>query len=71
MHLTRNPSSGKVMQKTGMKHEGTRKEHIIKWEQFEDIEEYDEDEILEEEENDYEDDDEDEEEILHLDESYQ
>jgi ribosomal-protein-alanine N-acetyltransferase len=40
MHLTRNPASGKVLQKVGLKHEGTRRGHIIKWDIYEDIEEY-------------------------------
>ena len=39
-HLTRNPGSGRVMQKLGMEHEGTRRRHVCKWEQFEDIELY-------------------------------
>lgn len=39
-HLTRNPASGRVMQKIGMQHEGTLKQHILKWDQYEDIECY-------------------------------
>jgi [ribosomal protein S5]-alanine N-acetyltransferase len=39
-HITRNPASGIVMQKIGMKHEGTLREHIKKWGLFEDIEDY-------------------------------
>lgn len=39
-HLTRNPGSGRVMQKLGMKHEGTRRRHVCKWSQFEDVELY-------------------------------
>ncbi|MEM8530587.1 MAG: GNAT family N-acetyltransferase [Chloroflexota bacterium] len=36
-HLTRNPASGRVMQKIGMTYEGTLREHICKGEQLEDI----------------------------------
>jgi ribosomal-protein-alanine N-acetyltransferase len=39
-HMTRNPASGRVMQKTGMKHEGCLRQHIKKWGKFEDIEGY-------------------------------
>lgn len=39
-HLTRNPASGRVMQKLGMQHEGTRNKHTKKWDRFEDIELY-------------------------------
>jgi RimJ/RimL family protein N-acetyltransferase len=39
-HLTRNPASGRVMLKAGMKYEGKRRQHILKWEQFEDVELY-------------------------------
>ena len=39
-HLTRNPASGRVMQKIGMKHEGTSREAVKKWERFEDLEAY-------------------------------
>ena len=39
-HLTRNPASGRVMQKVGMKHEGTLRQHVRKWDKFEDIEYY-------------------------------
>jgi [ribosomal protein S5]-alanine N-acetyltransferase len=39
-HLTRNPASGRVMQKIGMRHEGHLREHFLKWEVFEDIEVY-------------------------------
>ena len=37
-HLSRNPSSGRVMEKLGLIHEGTRRQHILKWDVFEDIE---------------------------------
>jgi ribosomal-protein-alanine N-acetyltransferase len=36
-HLTRNPSSGRVMQKIGMRTEGLRRDAIRKWGRFEDI----------------------------------
>jgi len=36
-HLKRNPASGKVMQKLGMKKEGLLKEHVIKWNKYEDV----------------------------------
>ena len=39
-HLTRNPASGRVMQKIGMVHEGTFRQDIKKWGKFEDIERY-------------------------------
>ncbi len=39
-HLVRNPASGKVMQKIGMRHEGTLREDTVKWDQFEDLEQY-------------------------------
>lgn len=39
-HLTRNPASGRVMRKLGMRHEGTRRRHVKKWDKFEDIEMY-------------------------------
>jgi RimJ/RimL family protein N-acetyltransferase len=36
-HLTRNPQSGRVMQKIGMRHEGVRRDAIRKWGRFEDV----------------------------------
>lgn len=39
-HLTRNPASGRVMQKVGMTHEGTLRKHFLKWGVFEDVELY-------------------------------
>jgi RimJ/RimL family protein N-acetyltransferase len=39
-HLTRNPASGRVMQKVGMQHEGKLRGHVRKWGIFEDIELY-------------------------------
>jgi ribosomal-protein-alanine N-acetyltransferase len=40
MHLSRNPASGEVMKKIGMKHEGKLRQHILKWGTFEDVELY-------------------------------
>ena len=39
-HFARNPASGKVMRKIGMKKEGFRKEHVIKWGKYEDLIDY-------------------------------
>lgn len=39
-HLTRNPASGRVMQKIGMAHEGRARQHVMKWGRFEDLEYY-------------------------------
>ena len=39
-HILRNPASGKVMQKIGMKHEGRIRQHIKKWDKFEDADFY-------------------------------
>ncbi len=39
-HISRNPASGKVMEKIGMKKEGFFKEHVIKWNKYEDIVNY-------------------------------
>ncbi len=36
-HLTRNPPSGRVMQKTGMRPEGVLRDAIRKWGRFEDV----------------------------------
>lgn len=40
VHLSMNPTSGKVLQKIGMQHEGRQREHIKKWGKYEDIELY-------------------------------
>lgn len=40
MHFSRNPPSGRVLQKLGMKHEGTLRKHIQKWGAPEDLEVY-------------------------------
>ena len=39
-HFTRNPASGRVMLKLGMHHEGSRRQHVKKWDAFEDLELY-------------------------------
>lgn len=36
-HLVRNPASGRVMQKLGMRYEGTLRQKVRKWNRFEDI----------------------------------
>ena len=37
-HFKRNPASGRVLQKIGMVHEGCQRQHIQKWDVFEDLE---------------------------------
>ncbi len=39
-HFTRNPASGRVMQKIGKRHEGCRRQHVMKWGKVEDLEVY-------------------------------
>jgi RimJ/RimL family protein N-acetyltransferase len=39
-HMTRNPASGKVMQKIGMSREGLLRQHVKKWGKYEDLEIY-------------------------------
>jgi ribosomal-protein-alanine N-acetyltransferase len=39
-HLARNPASGRVMQKLGMTHEGLARQHVKRWETYEDLELY-------------------------------
>ena len=39
-HFTRNPASGRVMQKIGMRHEGSRRQHAQKADKLEDVELY-------------------------------
>jgi ribosomal-protein-alanine N-acetyltransferase len=39
-HFARNPASGKVLQKIGMAHEGTQRQHFRKWGEFVDAEMY-------------------------------
>ena len=36
-HMTRNPASGRVLQKLGMTYEGCLRQHVNKWEVFEDL----------------------------------
>lgn len=39
-HFTRNPASGAVLRKAGMRHEGSRRQHFTRWGRREDIELY-------------------------------
>ena len=39
-HFLRNPASGRVMQKLGMRHEGMLRAHVVKWGRREDLECY-------------------------------
>jgi RimJ/RimL family protein N-acetyltransferase len=39
-HFVRNPASGRVMQKAGMSYEGTLRQHVKKWERYEDLAAY-------------------------------
>ncbi|HWS72312.1 MAG TPA: GNAT family N-acetyltransferase [Thermoanaerobaculia bacterium] len=39
-HFTRNPASGRVLQKIGMRHEGTQRQVFRKWGEFLDAEQY-------------------------------
>jgi [ribosomal protein S5]-alanine N-acetyltransferase len=39
-HFSNNPASGRILQKLGMKHEGTFREHICKWGEYLDVEVY-------------------------------
>ena len=36
-YLSRNPASGRVLEKLGMQYEGTRQQHILKWDVYEDL----------------------------------
>jgi RimJ/RimL family protein N-acetyltransferase len=36
-HMTRNPASGRVLEKAGMTFEGGLRQHILKWDRFEDV----------------------------------
>ncbi len=36
-YLTANPASGRVMEKVGMKREGLRRDHILKWDEYHDL----------------------------------
>src|SRR5262249_14329020 len=39
-HFTNNPASGRVMEKLGMRREGQRRQQILKWGEFLDLEDY-------------------------------
>ncbi|MDX1613177.1 MAG: GNAT family N-acetyltransferase [Candidatus Promineifilaceae bacterium] len=39
-HVSRNPASGRVMQKLGMSHEGRFRRHFYRWGRFDDLEYY-------------------------------
>jgi RimJ/RimL family protein N-acetyltransferase len=39
-HLARNPASGRVMEKAGMSYEGLLRQHVKKWDVFEDLKTY-------------------------------
>ena len=39
-HIIRNPASGKVIKKIGMNKEGILREHVIKWDKYEDVVSY-------------------------------
>jgi [ribosomal protein S5]-alanine N-acetyltransferase len=39
-HFARNPASGRVMQKIGMRYEGCRRQHTLKWGEFLDVVDY-------------------------------
>ena len=39
-HYGRNPASGRVMDKVGMRHEGTLRQHTVKWGTIDDMEVY-------------------------------
>lgn len=36
-HYTRNPASGRVLQKLGMQYEGTLRHHVLKWNEYLDV----------------------------------
>ena len=37
MHYGRNPASGRVLQKAGMRYEGTLRQHLKKWDEYVDL----------------------------------
>jgi len=39
-HFTRNPASGRVLQKIGMQREGTMRQHLLKWGEHVDVDYY-------------------------------
>jgi [ribosomal protein S5]-alanine N-acetyltransferase len=40
VHFKRNPASGRVMQKNGMSYEGCLRQHVRKWDAYEDLVQY-------------------------------
>jgi ribosomal-protein-alanine N-acetyltransferase len=40
IHFTRNPASGRVLEKNGMRHEGSLRQDLKKWDQYVDVEVY-------------------------------
>jgi ribosomal-protein-alanine N-acetyltransferase len=40
VHFTRNPASGRVLQKNGMRHEGSLRQDLKKWDEYVDVEVY-------------------------------
>jgi ribosomal-protein-alanine N-acetyltransferase len=40
IHFARNPASGRVLEKNGMRHEGTLRQDIRKWDEYVDVEVY-------------------------------
>lgn len=36
-HFARNPASGRVLQKLGMQYEGTLRQHMRKWDEYQDV----------------------------------
>ena len=39
-HFASNPASGRILKKLGMRHEGCQREHVCKWDRFDDLELY-------------------------------
>lgn len=39
-HFPRNPASGRVLRKLGMRHEGSLRQHVKKWDEFLDLERF-------------------------------
>ena len=40
VHFARNPASGRVLQKNGMRHEGSLRQDLKKWDEYVDVEVY-------------------------------
>jgi ribosomal-protein-alanine N-acetyltransferase len=40
IHFTRNPASGRVLEKSGMRHEGSLRQDVKKWDEYVDVEVY-------------------------------